>query len=432
MTRVEGRESRVEQLRIADCGLRIFNLQSDIRNPKSFRSLNPRASVIRHSSLGISHSASAFTLIELLVAILIISILSAALLGVAAVAGETAREAKTRNIIARIHTLLMEQYDSYKSRRVKVRQTVLDAITSDTTTNAYQKGQLRQLAHLYALREMMMIEMPCRWSEVLLNAVPSSLLGSASDARCPMYLDPLGGASASASLPLNYRTPLAALYLRQYDRMVGAKNKLDQTRNNNQSDIVANEGAECLYMIVMNACGDGEAKSLFSESSIGDIDGDGAPEFLDGWGHPISFLRAAPGFVSDIQLNANDLPDSSAIPPTITTPNSTWETAAKGDHDPLDLFRIDLAAFRLVPLIISSGRDEAFGIRMSTDSTWQGISNPTATFSLPLTPFTTPVLSPYARVHDPSDNAMVYLGTIDTRDITTATDNIHNHLIGTR
>ena len=33
-------------------------------------------------------------------------------------ASENAREAKTRNIIARIHTLLMEQYDTYKSRRV--------------------------------------------------------------------------------------------------------------------------------------------------------------------------------------------------------------------------------------------------------------------------------------------------------------------------
>ena len=68
-----------------------------------------------------------------------------------------------------------------------------------------------------------------------------------------------------------------------------------------------NQSAECLYMIVINACGDGEAKTLFSESTIGDTDGDGAPEFLDGWGHPISFLRWAPGFVSDIQLNVNDL-----------------------------------------------------------------------------------------------------------------------------
>ncbi len=60
-------------------------------------------------------------------------------------------------------------------------------------------------------------------------------------------------------------------------------------------------------MIVTLACGDGEAKTLFKESEIGDTDGDGAPEFLDGWKHPISFLRWAPGFDSQIQLNLNTL-----------------------------------------------------------------------------------------------------------------------------
>ncbi len=60
-------------------------------------------------------------------------------------------------------------------------------------------------------------------------------------------------------------------------------------------------------MIVTLACGDGEAKTLFKESEIGDTDGDGAPEFLDGWKHPISFLRWAPGFDSQIQLNLKTL-----------------------------------------------------------------------------------------------------------------------------
>ncbi|HEY2847588.1 MAG TPA: type II secretion system protein, partial [Pyrinomonadaceae bacterium] len=137
MNRVARQKSRVESHPISDC-------QSAIRGSL----LAPRPS---------------FTLIELLVSILIISILASALLGVAATASETAREAKTRNIIARIHTLLMEQYDTYKSRRVKVRQSVLDAINNDTTTSPAQKGYLRQEAYLYAMRELMMIEMPSRW-----------------------------------------------------------------------------------------------------------------------------------------------------------------------------------------------------------------------------------------------------------------------------
>jgi prepilin-type N-terminal cleavage/methylation domain-containing protein len=406
------------QLAIADGGKRIepLNPKSEIRSPKSLRS--------QHSAflLPLSALRPAFTLIELLVAILIIGILASALLGVAATASESAREAKTRNIIARLHTLLMEQYDTYKSRRVKVRQQVSLAIDDPVNNNvsAAVRGYERQQARLLALREMMLMELPCRWSDVILNAVPTT--GTATVLN-PIYLD--------VSSSPQWRTELGALYLRQYLRIAGATNKLTG-KPNTGTDITTNEAAECLYMIVVNACGDGEAKSLFSESGIGDTDGDGAPEFLDGWGHPISFLRWAPGFVSDIQANANDLPDSTAVPPTNVGSNVPWEEMAKRDHDPFDLFRIDFAAFRLVPLIISSGRDESFGIRMNTSNYWQGIGNPSSTFTLPLATITTPVISPYAKVTDPADSATVYLGTIDTKDTTAATDDIHNHLIGTR
>ncbi len=63
-------------------------------------------------------------------------------------------------------------------------------------------------------------------------------------------------------------------------------------------------------MVITLATADGEARTLFGENSIGDTDGDGAPEFVDGWGHPINFLRWAPGFESQIQLDANQLGDS--------------------------------------------------------------------------------------------------------------------------
>jgi prepilin-type N-terminal cleavage/methylation domain-containing protein len=368
-----------------------------------------------------------FTLVELLVAIMIIGILAAALLGVAATAGETAREAKTRNMIARIHTLLMEHYDTYKSRRVKVRSQVTQAIDDPSNNvSAFVRGQEHQQARLYALREMMLMEMPCRWSDVLLAQVPTSPSGFA-DARYPVYLDPLGGANAAGgSGALGYRTPLAALYLRQYNQIANGINKLTGVKNT-QQDILKNEGAELLYQVVINACGDGEAKSLFAESVIGDTDGDGAPEFLDGWGHPISFLRWAPGFVSDIQSDANDLPDASALPPTSIGSNAQWEEAAKLDHDPFDLFRTEIAAFRLVPLVVSAGRDESFGIFMPSNAAsdvWIGNPASNTTFSVS----SPPLLTPYKKVTDGSVTA--YAGTDDGSN--TATDNIHNHLIGTR
>ena len=45
---------------------------------------------------------------------------------------------------------------------------------------------------------------------------------------------------------------------------------------------------KCLYMIVsLGFVDELGGRDLFNESSIGDTDGDGFPEFLDAWGTPI-------------------------------------------------------------------------------------------------------------------------------------------------
>jgi prepilin-type N-terminal cleavage/methylation domain-containing protein len=370
----------------------------------------------------------AFTLIELLISILIISILAAALLGVAAVASESAREAKTRNIVSRLHTLLMEHYDTYKSRRVKLREStsivpgvelVIDnALPTEpgkpgysSTTPARNRAAFAE-ARLYALREMMLMEVPDRWSDVVLGD-PNILNNPAA-----MFPDPL-------YLPA--RTELSNLYLRQYRSLLTRKNTLTSSTNT-VADILKNQSAECLYMIIMNATGDGEAKSLFQESTIGDTDGDGAPEFLDGWGHPISFLRWAPGFASDVQLNLNDLNNTSVFSATDAN------VAVAKDHDPFDLFHMEPIAFRLVPLIYSAGRDEATGL-FADDGyvAWRNLggANPTVNTGTNNPPYLSPRLTPYIKGSHPA-NATDYLGSIDPADTKAATDNIHNHLIGTR
>ena len=367
----------------------------------------------------ILHPRSAFTLIELLITILIISILAALVLGVAAVAGETARQAQTKHMVERLHTLLTEYYDTYKTRRVKVRPQIEQGINS-AYSRASDRGIKLSQARLYALRELMIMELPDRWSDVLLADVPTSptsgVTGTGvSYARYPYFEDTQQGTSAG------FRPPLASVYLRRY-ATIAVRNNTITGQPNTREDIIANEGAECLFMIITQACGDGEARSLFAESSIGDTDGDGAPEFLDGWGHPIDFLRWAPGFDSQIQTNANQLKNS-----------ADWATAATKDHDPFDVFRVDMvdpqtgmAAFRLVPLIISSGRDEAFGIRpLVRPLMLQGLTS-TQLNSIP-TPNSWPAIRPYAPVTDPSDSQKVFQGT-DIGD-GTSTDNVHNHFM---
>jgi prepilin-type N-terminal cleavage/methylation domain-containing protein len=370
------------------------------------------------------------TLIELLVVILIISILAALVLGVAAVATETARQAQTKHIVERLHTLLTEFYGTFKTRRVRLNPAVEAKINGDTTKTAAQKRQLLAEARLYALREIMLMEIPDRWSDVLLNALPDTNASNAVPLP-PIYVDTTGSTSQTSGTGLYGRTPLAAAYLRRLKQIAlnaVTKDQVDALRDN--------QGAECLYMIITLACGDGEARSQFKEADIGDTDGDGAPEFLDGWGNPINFLRWAPGFDSQIQSNANNLQLADKTSPTY------WKTVEAKDHDPFDVYRVEQTdadasnrgrkgAFRLVPLIYSRGRDETFGIRITPKYVaWRPVDNAWPAGYMLVSQSQYPRLSPYYPVFDADDNTTAYLGTPDSNG--TAADNIHNHLLGLR
>jgi len=339
----------------------------------------------------------AFTLVELLITIAIISILAGLLLGVAARAGERGREARTKAMIARLHTLVMEHYDTYRDRRAP--------LDDDNPVLANLTGQARAEARLYALRELMIMEMPDRWSDVLLADITGSTPASVT-ARQPLYLD--SNSSSTHGGP----TPLIEAYRRQY---------YASAQNATAEQLLDNQGAECLFMMVMLATADGEARTLFNESSIGDVDGDGAREFLDGWGRPINFLRWAPGYDSDLQANAN----------TLGTDEDVWIAQADADHDPFDLFKSDPIAYRLVPLIFSAGSNEDFGLQtLESSVTWHasvGVSTPGRSFG---TQNRRTYISEASRVNPyqqfTGGSVTAFYGTaIDD----TATDNITNHNI---
>jgi hypothetical protein len=351
-----------------------------------------------------------------LITVLIISMLAALVLGVAAVATETAREAQTRNIVTRLHSLLVEYYGTYKNRRVSLRPQIITGINISTHPDYNtppKKGAARAYGRLYALRELMLMEIPDRWSDVLLNEVPADPTGLA-DALLPFYQD-LKGASPTG------RTSLANIYLRRYASIANRINSITGSANT-RADLLANQGAECLYMVITLATGDGEARAQFGEKDIGDTDGDGAPEFLDAWGHPIEFLRWAPGFESSVQLNANELGGR-------PTPNNTiWASAAASDHDPFDIFRVDAPAIRLEPLIYSLGADEQPGIRtVNTHVLYYGL-RPQQVQDVP-DPQNWPAILPWGLTQDPEDSADVWLGTLSGEG---GADNIHNHLLGLR
>ncbi|MFO0791322.1 MAG: type II secretion system protein [Pirellulales bacterium] len=360
------------------------------------------------------------TLIELLVVMLIISILAALVLGVAAIAAETAKEAGTRHTVQRLHQLLTEYYGTFKTRRVRLRPDIGNQLGIESQIKkqfandpqgGIHQGQALAEARLYALREMMLMEVPDRWSDVILVPIEQFVPNTPVP---PLYLEG--------------RTELSNVYYRRFVQLFNGTNTLTG-KSNTAEELRANQGAECLYMVITTACGDGEARTLFGEHSIADTDGDGAPEFVDGWGHPVEFLRWAPGFDSQIQVNANAL--GNRLP---NTNNTDWARAATGDHDSFDIFRTDLYAYRLVPLIMSGGRDESIGIDMAPAYVpWRLKQSQTITLSNSGPPYIQnyPLL-PYA----PYDSNPHYLGAslhVEDNSIDeTSSDNIHNHLLGLR
>src|SRR5690606_1599205 len=184
---------------------------------------------------------------------------------------EEARAARTRAQIQKIHELLMIHWESYRTRPVPIR------------TSAAAPQQAAQL-RLLALRELMRMELPDRITDVT---------------DPPTYL------SGRPALNLAYRRRAA-----------------------NVSWSATNQQAECLYMILANMQ-DGTRRGLdfFRENEIGDTDGDGMPEILDGWGRPIRFLRWAPGYSSPLQPS----------PPSALNPVRSPELLP----DPFDPLRVD-------------------------------------------------------------------------------------------
>lgn len=258
----------------------------------------PRGGEGEKGRRGDAASRRGFTLVELLVVIAIIAILTSMVFGVYKAAQATAKEAATKATITKLHNIIMKRYESYLTRRVPI---------STAGLTPYQAAQDR----LYAIRDIMRMEMPDRQFDIPTDA------GTGGTAT---YDAPIVLPNSKLSVPI---PALGRLY---YNRITSKPPTGDGQ----------NAAAEFLYMIV--SMGSPEAMEQFSQAEIGDTDGNGYPEFLDGWGRPIFFLRWAPGFT----------PYSNTQQKDATDPQVHF-------HDPFDSRGVDADAYQLIPLIYSGG-----------------------------------------------------------------------------
>ncbi len=175
-------------------------------------------------------------------------------------------------------------------------------------------------ARVNGIRELMRMELPDRKTDLLMG---------------PAVLPP----NAVPSLWHAYRRHAARLI---NERRTDVSFPITDNSIDKQMDAYWSsdfESAECLYLILSQIIDqDRKALEFFPAQEIGDVDKDGMPEILDGWGHPIIFLRWAPG------LQIAGSPQDGKAP------------------DPFDLLgvypRLDQAqTFALYPLVSSAGPD---------------------------------------------------------------------------
>lgn len=337
---------------------------------------------------------SGFTLIELLITITIIGIMASMILFALYGAGEAAKSAKTRSRVTKLSNIIAARYEAYRTRRVPTQ--FFDEQYTDTNMNGvWDSGEpltdangnsvwdystrTRAKVRLDALRDLIRMELPDRWTDVV---------------DPPMELKELrvGGVPIAVARP-----SLSQAYLRRYNQASAHPN------------INIHEAAECLYMIVMEGIGeDADSREVFKPGDSADTDGDGLREFVDGWGKPIYWVRWPVGFQSDlVQMPMGtvfDTFDSMHIypinlPPSVRTP----DLLTKGD------------VFSMQPLVYSAGPDGVYAITRDRPTP---IHYTDATYKL----------NPY---FDPSPDKII--GAPDSTVAPGAwNDNIHSHALMVR
>ena len=337
---------------------------------------------------------TAFTLVELLVVVVVIGVLASLSLAGLAGARQRGKIDKTKSTIRKLNEIIVPQYESYITRRLTFTLSgsgapaaasgnAFDFYTGTTSlgttyygprtpsgvwptlTAATARRALAQ-SRLQKLRTLLIHEMPDTWSDVAFTGTRNPTTNLATHMATITLMARTQTATAYASY-------LNAIYEdSNRDNSLGSEDVnnngvldtgedlngnsvLDYGEDVNRNGLIdplqgSFGSAECLYMICTRSGYEPTAMEQFRSDEVGDADKDMAPEFQDGWGNPIFFIRWAPGASSPLGSGTY------GINSPIQIANPTLY------HDPFDPQRVDANGFALTPLIVSGGPDGAPGL----------------------------------------------------------------------
>lgn len=285
-----------------------------------------------------------FTLIELLTVVLVISILASTLLFALYGSVQEAKQERAKVQVQRISELVMSRWDSYRTRAVRM--------SMPAGLNAYPVSAAQ--ARLWALRDLMRLELPDRKTDVLDDPM--------------LYTISYAGGSASGTIQIA-RPSASRTFLRKANAVGAAWT--DEYQD-----------SECLYMILGSIRENGtNGLAFLQEGETGDKDGDGMSEVWDPWGNPIAFLRWPCGMAehpgADMTSGTgDDIPTYSNL--QLIMFDASTGNLSDDVYDPFDPLRVDRRAsvampnlpspppspapqyhfnFALYPLVASAGAD---------------------------------------------------------------------------
>lgn len=288
-----------------------------------------------------------FTLVEILVVLVILGIMGGMVTTAVRGVSQTARESRTRSIISACDSVIQEHYEALKNRPLPVEMPTFGIteqpgpppITFSNEVLAFEAARVR----LIMVRDLLRMELPDKKLDIV---------SLSNNQQTPVSITAVANRVAADPVTGRVIREFGANRLQTTITWRGS-GKLGTYFNrvpNPSSWTIEHEGAECLYLIMSTSFTAGSpAINAIPDANIGDLDSDGMPEILDGWGRPLGFVRWPVGFLDNNGIVDRSVPD---------------------DFDPFRVdfgFTVDTFAppWAMRPLIVSRGWDGEFGMELS-------------------------------------------------------------------
>ena len=246
---------------------------------------------------------TAFTLVELLLVVSIIAILASLAVGVMAQAQNDAAESATRSRISVIQKILEIELENYEVRRSPIPLSSIAVIAADINWPQVQNlpdGSTRSLAGLN------------------IRNVRRMLIADLIRCEMPDGTETFHGYFPSLSLKADFLNRGVSLANINALEAIAATNQVDRWRRQNVDPFVDDydnpspcdpgvDDSEILFLLLSQIDVDGEpAIESIGPRAIGDPDGDGRNDIVDGWGDPLllryhqeNVVETAPGIWED-------------------------------------------------------------------------------------------------------------------------------------